>query len=40
MTNETIPTIETSLDALGEVVGRAADDLRAVRVVIDRAALD
>ena len=34
------PTVESSLEALSESVGKAADDLRAVRVVLDRARAD
>jgi hypothetical protein len=37
-TNE--PTVEMSLDALSESVGKAADDFRAVRVALDRARAD
>ena len=38
-TDET-PTVEMSLQALSEAVGKSADDLRAVRVVLDRARAD
>ncbi len=31
------PTVEMSLQALSEAVGKAADDFRAVRIVLDRA---
>jgi len=34
------PTVETSLQFLSEAVGKAADDYRAVRVVLDRARAD
>ena len=34
------PTVEMSLDALSEAVGKSADDLRAVRETIDRARAD
>jgi uncharacterized membrane protein YccC len=34
------PTVEMSLDALSEAVGKSADDLRAVRDTIDRARAD
>jgi len=34
------PTVEVSLDALSEAVGKSADDLRAVRATIDRARAD
>ncbi len=39
MTNDT-PTVEASLRALSEAVAKAADDLRAVRPVLDRARAD
>jgi hypothetical protein len=38
-TDET-PTVEMSLAALSDAVGKSADDLRAVRVVLDRARAD
>jgi hypothetical protein len=34
------PTVEMSLEALSDSLGKAADDLRAVRVVLDRARAD
>jgi hypothetical protein len=34
------PTVETSLQALSDAVGKASDDLRAVRAVVDRARAD
>jgi hypothetical protein len=34
------PTVETSLEFLSEAVGKAADDFRAVRIVLDRARSD
>jgi len=34
------PTVETSLELLSEAVGKAADDLRAARAVLDRARAD
>jgi ABC-type transporter Mla subunit MlaD len=34
------PTVETSLQFLSEAVGKAADDFRAVRIVLDRARAD
>jgi hypothetical protein len=34
------PTVEMSLQALSEAVGKAADDLRAVRATIDQARVD
>jgi hypothetical protein len=36
----TMPTVEMSLDALSEAVGRASDDLRAVRATINIARAD
>jgi hypothetical protein len=36
-TNDDSPTVERSLQFLSEAVGKAADDFRAVRVVVDRA---
>jgi hypothetical protein len=35
-----LPTVETSLDTLSNVVGKAADDLREVRGVLDRERAD
>jgi hypothetical protein len=37
MDTEHSPTVETSLGALSEAIGKAADDLTAVRTAIDRA---
>ena len=34
------PTVEMSLDALSDAVGKSVDDLRAVRETIDRARAD
>ena len=34
------PTVEMSLDALSEAVGKASDDLRAVRTALDVARAD
>ena len=34
------PTVEQSLEALSEALGKASDDLRAVRVTLDRARAD
>ena len=34
------PTVEQSLDALSEALGKAADDLCAVRETVDRARAD
>jgi hypothetical protein len=34
------PTVEISLDALSEAVGKSAEDLRAVRATIERARAD
>jgi len=38
-TDET-PTVEMSLAALSEAIAKSSDDLRAVRVVLDRARAD
>jgi hypothetical protein len=35
-----LPTVETSLETLSSVVGKAADDLRQVRGVLDRERAD
>jgi uncharacterized protein (UPF0147 family) len=40
MTENTTPTVETSLEALSEAVGKASDDLRAVRATLDIARAD
>jgi ABC-type transporter Mla subunit MlaD len=40
MTDPETPTVERSLQALSEAVGKASDDLRAVRATIDRARAD
>ena len=40
MDDNTAPTVETSLAMLSEAVGKAADDLRAVRVTLDAARTD
>ena len=37
---DTTPTVETALDALSEAVGKASDDLRDARPVIERARQD
>ena len=34
------PTVEQSLEALSEALGKASDDLRAVRETVDRARAD
>jgi hypothetical protein len=34
------PTVDTSLDALSQAVGKSSEDLRAVRDTIDRARAD
>jgi hypothetical protein len=34
------PTVDMSLQALSDAVGKASDDLRAVRTVLDRARAD
>jgi ABC-type transporter Mla subunit MlaD len=39
-THDDSPTVETSLEFLSEAVGKAADDFRAVRIVLDRARSD
>jgi hypothetical protein len=39
-TTKPTPTVEVSLDALSVSIGKAADDLRAVRPAIDRARAD
>jgi alkylation response protein AidB-like acyl-CoA dehydrogenase len=38
--DEKAPTVDRSLDILSEAVGKAADDFRAVRTVLDRARAD
>jgi len=40
MTEHTMPTVEMSLQALSEAVGKASDDLRAVRTALDTARAD
>jgi ABC-type transporter Mla subunit MlaD len=40
MDTEHTPTVERSLDALSEALGKAADDLAAVRTAIDKARAD
>ncbi len=40
MTEPTPPTVELSLEMLSEVVGKAAEDLRAFRGVVDAARAD
>jgi alkylation response protein AidB-like acyl-CoA dehydrogenase len=40
MDENTAPTVEMSLAMLSEVVGKAADDLRAVRSTLDAARVD
>jgi hypothetical protein len=39
-TNDSSATVEMSLKALSDAVGKAAEDLRAVRPVLDRARAD
>jgi len=39
-TNDSSPTVDMSLQALSDAVGKAGDDLRAVRPVLDRARAD
>jgi hypothetical protein len=38
--SNTIPTVEISLEALSDAVGKASDDLRAVRAALDVARAD
>ena len=40
MTEHSTPTVERSLQALSEAVGKASDDLRAVRTALDTARAD
>ena len=40
MDQHTTPTVEMTLDALSEAVGKASDDLRAVRATLDVARAD
>jgi len=40
MDEHTTPTVEMSLGALSEAVGKASDDLRAVRATLDVARAD
>jgi alkylation response protein AidB-like acyl-CoA dehydrogenase len=40
MDEKTTPTVEMSLEALSEAVGKASDDFRAVRATLDVARLD
>ncbi len=40
MDEHTTPTVEMSLKALSEAVGKASDDLRAVRTALDTARAD
>ena len=40
MTEHSTPTVERSLQALSEAVGKASDDLRAVRTALDAARAD
>jgi hypothetical protein len=40
MDEHTTPTVEMSLQALSEAVGKASDDLRAVRTALDMARAD
>ena len=40
MDETTIPTVEMSLAALSEAVGKASEDLRAVRTALDAARAD
>jgi hypothetical protein len=40
MDDHTPPTVEMSLEALGDAIGKASDDLRAVRTALDAARAD
>jgi hypothetical protein len=40
MDDYTTPTVDMSLDALSEAIGKASDDLRAVRATLDVARAD
>jgi hypothetical protein len=40
MDEKTAPTVEMSLEALSDAVGKASDDLRAVRASLDTARTD
>ena len=40
MAETTTPTVEMSLEALSDAVGKASDDLRAVRATLDVARAD
>jgi len=40
MDGKTTPTVEMSLEALSDAVGKASDDLRAVRSALDAARAD
>jgi hypothetical protein len=40
MEKNTTPTVEMSLDALSDAVGKASEDLRAVRIALDAARAD
>ena len=40
MDENTTPTVEMSLEALSDAVGKASDDLRAVRATLDVARAD
>ena len=40
MDEHTTPTVEMSLQALSEALGKASDDLRAVRTALDTARAD
>jgi hypothetical protein len=40
MDENAAPTVEMSLEMLSEAVGKAADDLRAVRIALDTARAD
>ncbi len=40
MDQNTVPTVEMSLEALSDAVGKASEDLRAVRATLDVARAD
>src|SRR5262249_53969489 len=40
MAENDVPTVEMSLEVLSDTIGKAAEDLRAVRVSLDQARLD
>ncbi len=40
MADNDVPTVEMSLEMLSDAIGKAAEDLRAVRVTLDQARID